>query len=159
MRWSILLTLGLLPFHLGALRAQTAPAAAPTPENILLARQVLTAQGAEQTLVTSIEASLSEQRRRQSSLPPIFWDSLTAELRRRAPEIVDSLAPVYAGLFSAAQLNDLLSFYKSPTGHRMAEVQGELVTAMGAVGQRWGARVALDVMKRLVDQGVTFSNP
>ncbi len=152
----LLLSAGLLVLFRPDLAAQSAPQATPPAENLALAHQVLTAMGAEELLATGVESALPTQRRLQPGIPTVFWDSLIAEMHHRGPEIVDSMAGTYAALFSAAQLHDLLAFYQSPTGRRLAEVQSQLTATMGAVGQRWGVRIAADVMKRLVDQGVSF---
>ncbi len=155
----VLLMVWLLVADSPLLAAQDASPPPPSAENVGLARLVLTAMGVERQLGAGVESALPAQRRLQSGIPAVFWDSLLAEMHHRGPEIVDSMAGTYATLFSAAQLRDLLAFYESPTGRRLAEVQPELLATMSAVAQRWGVRMAADVMKRLVDQGVNFESP
>ncbi len=154
--YRVLAAAGLLLLFAAPASAQTAAASPPPPERVALARQVLTAMGAEQTMIAGVEEAMPEQRRRQTNIPAVFWDSMLVQFRRRAPEVVDSMALLYADRFTPAQLNDLLAFYQSPTGQRFGAVQAELSLVMAAVGRRWGARVAADVMKQLVDAGVTF---
>jgi hypothetical protein len=158
-RRAALLLAGLLSASATGVVAQNSANSAPPAENLTLAHQVLTEMGAARQFAAGVESALPAQRRAQPGIPTIFWDSLVAEMQQRAPEIIDSLAVTYAKVFTTSQLKELLTFYQSPAGRRLAEVQSELTATMGAIGQRWGIRIAADVMKRLSDQGVSFDSP
>jgi hypothetical protein len=132
--------------------------AAPTPapadsEAIGLAHHMLVALRAEQSFTQGVESAIKMQRAQRSQLPPVFFDSLLTALKRAAPQVVDSLAPVYAASLTKQDLRDLTKFFESPVGQRYADAQGTITTATSLVGQRLGARVALDVMKTLIDAG------
>ncbi len=53
----------------------------------------------------------------------VFFDSFTARVHRRTPEIVDSLAWVFARSLSVPDLKELVQFYESPLGRRFADAQ------------------------------------
>lgn len=123
-------------------------------QNVVLARRLLQVMHADTAFVLGIDQAMAVQRRSQSGVSKIFFDSLVARVRRRVPEMLDSLAPIYAASLTTADLKDLVRFYESPLGQRFAAAQTAFSSRAEQVGQRWGARMALEVMKDLVDQGI-----
>ena len=87
----------------------------------------------------------------------ISWSS--ARLKRTVPEVLDSLAPLYARRFKRAELQEIIHFFESPAGQAYATQQASLGVEAIQLGQRWGARVAADVIKSLVDAGVDITKP
>ena len=119
------------------------------------ARRMLTAMHAEQTLLKGIDTELAAQRQAgNSGVPAVFYDSFTARVHRRTSEIVDSLAGVFARSLSVPDLKQLVDFYESPLGHRFADAQAVFGFESVEIGKRWGTRLALDVMKDLIDAGL-----
>lgn len=148
-------TLGLaLPAVVRAQQTAGQPVAAPDPANTALARQLLTAMHTDENLVATIEASVSAQRRINAQLPPVFYDSLLARMKRSAHEMTDSIAPLYAQGLSAQQLQEMVRFFQSPTGQAFARQQLAVNPQAAAIGQRWGQRLGADVAKDLVNAGV-----
>jgi hypothetical protein len=140
--------------------AGRAQQAKPAPDsNVVLARHLLETTHQGDNLVAGIEAAMSEQRRQNTQLPAVFYDSLLARLKRTVPEVLDSLAPLYARRFKRAELQEIIHFFESPAGQAYATQQASLGVEAIQLGQRWGARVAADVIKSLVDAGVDITKP
>jgi hypothetical protein len=129
-------------------------AAAPDPANTALARQLLTAMHADENLVATIDASVNAQRKVNTQLAPVFYDSLVARMKRSAHEMTDSLAPWYASGLSSQQLQEMVRFYQSPAGQALARQQIAVSPQGAAIGQRWGQRMGAAVAKDLTDAGV-----
>ena len=132
--------------------AQTAPGA--TPATTSLARELLRAMNAESTFVQGIELGLASAKKKDPSVPQVFYDSTLARMRRSAGDLIDSLVPIYASRFTESELGDLLAFYRSPVGLRYTALQLEVTQETGKVAQRWGMRVSMDTMKDLVEKGL-----
>lgn len=149
------LAIALLVFSSGISAGQSvsAPAAAD-PTAFALARRLLEAQDAQQAFLDGLDSSFVQQKKNGSNLPPVFYDSLMARARLEVPQVVDSMAVLWAGQLSVADLQDLVSFYESPLGRRYAIAQQSVNPKAQAFGQRWGVRIAIDVMKALVDKGL-----
>jgi uncharacterized protein len=132
----------------------------PDTVGLVWARKLLVAMHAEEALRTGLDSAFAAQRRAGNrEMPPVFFDSLTARFRRIAPELVDSLATVYAAQLAVADLKGVVQFYESPLGQRYANAQMEFQRRSGEVAKRWGMRLALDVMKDLVDKGLISDFP
>jgi hypothetical protein len=78
-------------------------------------------------------------------------DVIRPALKRRIPEYLDLAAGVYADHFTRAELDQLVSFYKSPLGQKLAREQDELVPAMTQMSRDWVNRVGNEVLKDAAD--------
>jgi len=125
--------------------------------NLARAHRLLIAMHYDQNVLSAIERSVNLQRQVHSQLPPVFYDSAIARLRRTVPSVLDSLAPVYARQLSSAELDAAIHYYESPLGQAFARQQPNLNSEAMAVGQRWGARIGADVAKDLIDAGVSLT--
>ena len=74
-------------------------------------------------------------------------DLIRPALRRRIPEYLDLAAGVYADHFTRAELEQLVSFYKSPLGQKLVREQGALVPDITKMSKAWINRVGNDVLK------------
>jgi len=138
---ALMLLLALAGAHTRALaQSQQAPPAVDS-SRLEAARRFLAASGAIDLMVGAMKANLPVAQRAAPQLPPEFWTRLQDTLVRAAPELLDSIAILYASAFSLRELQDLRSFYESPLGQRLRAVQPGLVAQSTAIGQRWGARI------------------
>jgi hypothetical protein len=110
---------------------------------------------AEEALLAGVDSALAAQRRSgDQSVPPVYFDSLTARIRREAPSLLDSLAVVYARALPLADLRELTTFYQGPLGHRFAEAQVGFQAESAEIAQRWGMRLSFGVMQELIEKGL-----
>jgi len=78
-------------------------------------------------------------------------DLIRPALKRRIPEYLDLAAGVYADHFTRAELDQLVSFYKSPLGQKLVREQGELIPAITQMSKQWVNRVGNEVLKDAAD--------
>jgi hypothetical protein len=130
-----------------AVVASTTPAVAQTPDaaHLAAAHRALTASGTIATMVAAMRANLPAQRAAMPQVPAEFWARFAEQIIQRAPELVDSIAVVYARKFTVAELDAMTAFYNSAVGKRLRDLQPELVTESSQIGQRWGARIGAEV--------------
>lgn len=64
-------------------------------------------------------------------------------------EVFREIAMLYARKFTADEINDVVAFYKSPTGLRMLELLPEIQAEASKIGQAWGSNVARRSLERL----------
>ena len=145
----------------GASMAQ-APARAAAPDTVAIgwAKRLLTAKHAQEAFMSGLDSAFAEQQREGSpQMPKVFFDSLTAYVHRTAPQLIDSLATIYAAAISLADLKELVRFYESPVGQRYGGAEVTLSLRFAEIAKVWGMRVALDVMKNLLDKGLMTDMP
>lgn len=126
---------------------QTAPAGAQAPDaaRLTLARRVLDASGTVETIGAAMRANLPAQRMANPQIPAEFWTRFEARIVQDMPQLLDSIAVLYAAKFTQQELSGLLTFYQSPTGRRLRTLQPSLVTESSAIGQRWGMRIGAEI--------------
>ena len=73
------------------------------------------------------------------------WTRFAARIEQDAPQLVDSIALLYARTFTQSELDGLVAFYESLVGRRFRAVQPTLVTESAAIGQRWGTKIGAEV--------------
>ncbi len=150
------LVAGLLTLALTGGSSGQSPTGPPARDTLALAtaKRLLSAMHAQEVLLEGLDSTFATMRKSgKSEMPPVFFDSLTGRIRRVVPQLIDSLATVYAQL-SVADLKDLVQFYESPLGQRYSKAQVAFQLQSSEMAKRWGMRLALDVMKDLIDKGL-----
>jgi len=115
------------------------------PATAAVVRHLLDLTGAGRLAVQSMETMIPSQRAAMPQVPAAFWDAFLAHARRDMPQLVDSLVPVYAAHFTRAELDQLVQFYESPIGRRLAQMQPLVTQESMQAGQRWGQRIGAAV--------------
>ena len=137
------LALVILPSNEG--RGQRAPSAPPNAAALAAAHRVLDASGSVDAMVAAMRANLPAQRAATPQLPDEFWTQFEARIVKDVPQLVDSIAVVYARNFTLQELDALTAFYQGPVGRRLRAVQPTLITESSAIGQRWGMRIGAEI--------------
>lgn len=127
------------------------PAGAPTPDSLRVAaaRRLLESIGAVELMVAGFRANLPAQRAASPQLPAEFWTRFESRMVSDAPQLLDSIAALYARTFNQTELAALSEFYRSPAGQKLRHVQPTLLAESTAMGQRWGARLGAEIAASL----------
>lgn len=103
-------------------------AAAPTPHQVELARQIIDASGQRQYMVGMMQSAARQTiENAAKDLPPdkqasskAAADALSVVYARLAPRMLDVAADAYARTYSEDELSQILAFMRSPTGRAMS---------------------------------------
>ena len=63
------------------------------------------------------------------------------------PSLYDKIAKAYMETYTQEEVKELLKFYESPIGKKMADSAGELFKKTTAAGQEWGMELQSVMMK------------
>jgi uncharacterized protein len=130
------------------------------PERLAVARQMVEASGAAalvgQTL-DIVSRQIAELVRRANpehgqAAADIVETVLVPEAKRRAPEMLEAMARVYAERFTAEELQVILDFYRTPTGQKMVAAGPELVVEAQRLGQAWAQLIMQDSWAQIVER-------
>ncbi|HEV8382960.1 MAG TPA: DUF2059 domain-containing protein [Gemmatimonadales bacterium] len=124
----------------------------PSPARLAAAHRVLDASGSIETMIAAMRANLPAQRLVNPQIPAEFWSRVEAKLVEAAPELMDSIAVLYARRFTQEELEAMVAFYQSPVGRHLRELQPGLVTESAALGQRWGMRIGAEIGASLLKE-------
>jgi hypothetical protein len=121
----------------------------PSAAQVKLARDIIDASGAARAfdgIIPSImQQAYASFLQQNPDLQKPLVEAITAirgDYEKRQPEIVGLMAQAYASHFTEAELNDLIAFYRSPTGKKLVtELPGVLEESF-AGARAWGAKVS-----------------
>ncbi len=128
------------------------------PETRKLVKDVMDASQVKATLEKSVDTMIEQGKKAAGAnpnIPPEFWIEVEKEFRKKLPELVESMMPVYAEHFTKSELVALAEFYKSPAGKKFAEKQPEILQASMTAGAKWGEKIGREVMQRLMSKKET----
>lgn len=122
-------------------------------------RRLLELTGSAQLALNGIEAMVPTQRAANPQIPVAFWDAFLDRARRGIPQYIDSLIPIYAAHLTRGELDQLVRFYESPLGRRLAAVTPVITQESIQLGQRWGAAIGQAVGDSLARAGLKQNPP
>jgi len=110
------------------LAAGPAGAQSPSPDTLAAARElIVTMRAADyfktimpaivQQLKPAIVQNRPQVERDYDAIMPLMLDSMNA----RVSEIIEQVAALYARNFTAAELNEVVAFYRGPTGQKFIQ--------------------------------------
>src|SRR6478609_7895504 len=70
----------------------------------------------------------------------------------RVREIIEQVAALYARNFTAAELNEVVAFYRGPTGQKFIQKLPLITQESMVIGQRFGQSIAAELRSRIVDE-------
>src|SRR5258705_1089698 len=128
--------------------AQQAPASAPplkqaSPAALAAAKEILAMKNAS-AMYASAVPNVVQQTRDQLMQSNLNYQKdlnevaviIAQKLAGREKEIGEGMAKVYANEFSEQELKDLVTFYKSPLGHKLLSTQPQAIQfSMSVINQ------------------------
>jgi hypothetical protein len=139
--------------------AAQAPAAQPSANSLLLAKQIVEIKGVRNVfkpLVVGVVEKTKDMFMQTNFMWAIDLNAVAAiEQKKYAPrvdELVDMTARLYAAQFTEQELRDLLTFYQSPLGQKVLNLEPRLTQQAMANAGTWGDNLSQEVMASMRDE-------
>ena len=137
----------------------TGPAPAQSPDAIAAARELMvTLKSGDQfkafmpSIMKTLKPAIVQNRpaveRDYDALVPLLLEAMNA----RVGEIIDTVAAIYARTFTAAELNEIIAFYRGPTGQKFVQRQAGIMQESMVAGQKWGQELGGELQRRMTDE-------
>jgi uncharacterized protein len=135
------------------------------PERIAAAKELMAVVGAGRQfdgVVPLISAQLQDaleklQPSHAAEIKEVF-KPIVEKFSSRKEEIIDQVAALYAQKMTAAELREVLQFYKGPVGAKFIHILPDVIRATAVLGQAWARKIAqeidLEARKELRQRGV-----
>ena len=133
------------------LLAPTSFAAAADAEKDKLVREVIATLGVDRVGTQIMDALIQQFRQVYTSVPETYWKSQRASVKEE--ELTDQIVPLYAARFSVAELNEVLAFYHSPVGKKLAAALPEIGQQSVKLEQAWGKEQTGKLLAKLKADG------
>jgi hypothetical protein len=123
-----------------------APARAASPEATQLAHQILdlthASAMADQMLSQMTQGLAGELNQvnpgRQADVQAVVGQVVTPEFQQALPGLMEQNAKAYVDNFSVDELKQIVAFYQTDLGRKMADKQPALARAQGEIDERFG---------------------
>lgn len=96
----------------------------------------------DQVIAQRVPAVRQQIAVKHPNLPPealeAYVTAFAEEMRARRREFVALVVPVYARLFTEAEIDALLAFYESDVGRKLRASTDEILAGARKAGQLWG---------------------
>ncbi len=155
---AIAAALALLALNPAARAQTTAPQApaTPSPEALAAAHELMAVIKPEdrfkvmlpvmmQNLKPAVVQGRPEVEKQYDATMPILLE----KAQKRVDELANTIAVIYASNFTAAELRDLIAFYKTPTGQKLLAHTTDIAQQSMAAGQELGRAVVRDVQEQM----------
>jgi uncharacterized protein len=125
--------------------APTAPA--PDPEKQKAIRTLLESSGAVQVMEDTVKTMIDQIGTTNPDIPAEFLKRFKA--RFKVEELVTRLIPVYDKQFTKDEINQMVAFYQSPVGKKMAGSQLSIQRESAAIGEKYGEELGMQVAREM----------
>ena len=156
LRHALAVIIALAALGLARPAAAQAPAVQPSPNAILLAKQIIEIKGVGAMFAPLVHGVIVKVRD-QFIQTNFMWakdlseiaNNLEKQLGPRSSEVIDATARIYASHFTEAELKDLLAFYQSPLGRKSVAEEPKITDESMAYAGQWGDDLSVDVINRM----------
>lgn len=126
----------------------------PSKEYVAELQKMLNISGADATFKVVIPQMFAMMKQNAPQVPAEYWDVMQNELSKFFMEdLVHLLAPIYQKYLTLSDLKELIKFYQTPIGKKLAAMQPALTSESMMVGQQWGMKIATRVQEALKAKG------
>ncbi len=113
--------------------------------------------GTEETFENTIVFMIDNFKTRYPDVKSEFWDELEEQfLDTSMKQLVDMYAVVYVKYMTIEDLDEIILFYKSPVGKKLAKNTPLITEEAMLVGQEWGRKIGENIVLKLKEKGYSF---
>lgn len=125
-------------------------AVAKAKEMLAVSRQLQTLDAILVPISQSMEGLLERANPgREKDVREFMLKYYLPEVHKRLPEIGDLMAEVWVRYFTAAELDQLIAFYKSDIGQKVVSLQPRLFQDGMQLGTDWGERIGREALLKM----------
>jgi uncharacterized protein len=146
-------------FAVSPLQAQTSPVLPPPPENLAAARELIQVMKATDqfkallpTIMQALKPAFVQGRPEMEKDFDAILPAINEVAARRVNALAEALAVIYASNFSVAEIHDIATFYRSPTGQRFLAQQPVIAQESLIAGQKWAQTLSSELRDAIADQ-------
>lgn len=110
-------------------------------------RELMALTGAGKIGIQVMQNMLASMKKMAPQAPESYW----AELMKEAnpDELVNLSVPIYQKHFTEEEVQEIIKFYKTPTGQKMLRELPQVMQEGMAAGQQWGQQVAMKALEKI----------
>lgn len=112
-------------------------------------RKLMYMTGTKETAEAIMNEMIGMYIRMFPDIPSETWDGLRKDIK--VDELVEKTIPIYDKYFSEQEIDDMITFYETPTGKKLAVSTPMMAAENMQVGQEWGLELAGKIINRITE--------
>jgi uncharacterized protein len=117
-------------------------------------KKYMEATGGIETFKSVVNTMMTQFKPMYPSVPDEVWAEFSKEFSGTTlDDLVTLMAPVYEKHLTEADLNEVIKFYNTPVGKKVAGSTPAITQESMAVGQTWGMQVAGKIQAKMKEKG------
>jgi uncharacterized protein len=135
------------------------PNAPVSPAKTKAIRQLLELMGSAKLGQQMMDQFFPLIRQSAKQVPESVWQEIEKEFSTdiSTGKFIDRIIPAYSRHFSEEEIAELIKFYESPIGKKMASVLPQLASESMQIGMQWASEVMKRIQQRLKEKGYTMT--
>ncbi|RXR16216.1 DUF2059 domain-containing protein [Flavobacterium amnicola] len=109
--------------------------------------EMISLTGVDKIGVQMMDNIMNSFRNRDNSIPDDFWIEVKKEVN--SEELINLYVPIYDKYYTEEDLENLVKFYKSPTGKKVTSIMPQMMNESMEIGKKWGQELAQKVIQKL----------
>lgn len=112
--------------------------------------KMMNLSGALEVSKTMVPQMVSMMKQASPGTADAFWDDFAAKWKTKfADRMVDLYVPIYQKYLTIDDLKDLIAFYETPIGKKLAEATPKMTVEGMQLGQKIGMEMATELQNEL----------
>jgi len=139
--------------------AAVAQAPAPSSDAAAAARElVVTMRAAEQlktllpVIMQQLKPAIVQNRPQIEKDYDAIMPTLVQGMLARSDDLLKLVGDIYARNFTAAELREVIAFYRSPVGQKFLEKMPAIAQESMISGQKWGQEIAGELRTKIIEE-------
>ena len=114
-------------------------------------RQMLELNGSTNASAQVMKTMLGSFEKMYPKVDKKIWEEFAKEIK--TDDLIELVIPVYDKYYTEEDVDQLIVFYNSPIGKKVAETLPAISQESMVAGQAWGKQIAEKVVAKLKDKG------
>lgn len=120
----------------------------------LTLEEMLQVSGAEESFKASIDQMIAMYKQQKPDVPAELWELFGNEFKKDvSKDLMTMLLPIYQKHLTENELKDIIIFYRSPAGKKLAQKNPLIVQESMQAGQQWGMKIGQEFANKLKEKG------
>ena len=113
--------------------------------------KLLKLSGSDKLAEQIMDAMIPQFQQLVPDIPKKFWTKFKKKLN--IEDLLYACIPAYDKYYTHDEIKQLIAFYESSIGKKLAEVTPLLTQDTMAIGQKWGEKLGQDIVNDLIKEG------
>lgn len=113
-------------------------------------KNLLVVMGTERNLELMFNNMIVQYKSIYTNVPNEFWKKVGE--KQNLTELINLIVPIYSKYLEEKEIDDLIAFYKTPTGKKIIEKLPLIMSDSMKEGEKWGKNIGEKVSKELSEK-------